>query len=184
MLRQRGGSSCVHGLATNGIIEENAKTTSEKRTSWNLTRTSDPERGREGEKTVAGGEVSIEMSQRVMTKLLPANDYMIAFKIPVGFVMWQKEFVEIEKHVNRIPANDLLPILDGNVIWESEFTKPHKGEEATQKLGNKQQVVVIGGFCVICDNAPQIIQGQGSFTVGSCSFEPFASAEGAFYKIG
>ena len=125
MLGERGGPPSTHGLPTDGIIEEKAKTTGEKGTSRNLTCTGNPERGREGEKTVARGQVSIEMGQWVMTKLFPANDYAIAFEILVGFVVWQEEFIEIKKNANRIPANDLLPVTDGFVVRESEFTKPH-----------------------------------------------------------
>ena len=95
MLSERGGSSGTHGLPTNRIIEEKVKTTSEKGTSQNLTCTGNPKRGGEGEKTVTGGQVSIEMGQWVMTKLFPANNYAIAFEIPVGFVVWQEEFIEI-----------------------------------------------------------------------------------------
>lgn len=68
--------------------------------SWNLTCTGNPERGREGEKTVAGSEVSIEMGEWVMMKLFPVNNYVIALKIPVSFVMQQKEFIKIKKHTN------------------------------------------------------------------------------------
>jgi hypothetical protein len=34
------------------------------------------------------------------------------------------------------------------------------------------------------DNPPQIVQGHGSFAMSGSSFEPLASAEGAFYEIG
>ena len=44
MFGKRGGSTCMHGLPTNRIVEENAKTASEERTSWDLTCAGNPER--------------------------------------------------------------------------------------------------------------------------------------------
>jgi len=75
-------------LPTDGIVEENAKTASEEGTSRDLTRAGNPERRRQGEKMVTGSKVSNKMGQRVMTKLLFADNHAIAFEIAVAFVMW------------------------------------------------------------------------------------------------
>ena len=76
-------------------------------------------------------------------KLLSANNHTIAFEIAVGFVMWKKKFIPLEENSNRISANDLSPVTNGHVIRKGQFTQAHKGKETAQKLGNKQQIIMI-----------------------------------------
>lgn len=57
-----------------------------------------------------------------MAELLFSNDDAVPFKIPVGFVMGEVEFVLFRGNVDGVSSCYFAPIVDRFVIWKSEFS--------------------------------------------------------------
>ena len=69
---------------------------------------------------ITGGDVHVVLKVVKGFVVEPKGWYndLVAFEKAVGLVAWQKELVLVWLYPHSVTSRDLLPILEGGVVWE------------------------------------------------------------------
>ena len=95
-----------------------------------------------------------------MLELFPADDDMITLEVRVSLMMREVKFKIIK---NSESVTDSLCVTLCQSCRDSSSGKVisprcNKAKKTTEELGNKQQVIMLGGCLIIDDHISQIIQ--------------------------
>ena len=104
-------------------------------------------------------DVSGEVMEGLVVEALARNDDFVSFKVAVGFVAWQEEFVVRISDADSVAACDLPPILEWDFVRECEFAQTEEAKKSCEDHGDEQEVVMEGGITVVVSNLMEVVSG-------------------------
>lgn len=174
----------MHRLPCNREVKEEAKACGEEGAGGNLSIFSQPERGGKWEKVIMRGKISMEVMEGVMLKLVVVNNDVVSFKKWVCLMMGQVELIRVMVEVHSMPFCDFPPVVDGFVIGEGKLTEVHEGKETSQKHGDEQEVIMVGGQGIEANNVPKVIKGESAFPSNGSAPHVLTASQGPLDKGG